>query len=355
MTKNVMSFLAVGILMLGCKDDPTVPPTPRTPESVVNGAYILNEGSFGVPNSARLSLYDIDLNVAHHDVFESANNGLHLGSTGDDMKFHNGMAYIVMSGSENIVVMQLSNHRLVRSATYGGDTPHDIVIDSVNDKAYVSRLFKNSLLVINLATLVVFDSINVGANPQGMVLSGSRLFVCNSGFGAGTTVTVVDTDGDSVVTTLNVSDGPAGGAIAPDGMVWIVCSGNAFGVPPTNGKVFIINPQTLSIEDSVSFAEGLWGSVTMAGNGFAYLIGVSSGSFYGGPIHRIEISSKSVTSSFITRTFYGMGYDESSGLLYLADAKEFQSNGEVVVYSADGDSLRAFPSQRGPSIIMFKH
>jgi len=353
MKRAVVILCSFFLASYGCKKDPTSPPTPPPPP-VVKGVYVLNEGNFGDPTGARLTLYDVNSDSTFRDVFEAANNGMHLGSLGDDMKLLDGKAYVLMSGSENIIVLSLSNHMILQSAFFPGAVPHDLLIDAARNRAYITRLFRASILVINLSTLSVIDSVSVGDNPQGMAMIGNQLYVCNSGYGSGRTVSVIDVGADSVNKTLTIGDGPANAAMAPDGKLWVSCTGNAFGMPATTGKVFIISPTLNNVTDSISFSENLWGSIAMGTDGHAYVIGVTSGSFYGGPIHRINAASKAVRLNFVGGTFYAVAVDKVTGDLYLADAKNFASDGEVRIYTKDGVLKKAFPAQRGPGVIAFK-
>jgi hypothetical protein len=108
------------------------------------------------------------------------------------------------------------------------------------------------------------------------------------------------------------------------------------------------------VEDSITFAENLWGSIAMGVDGYAYVLGVAPGSFYGGPLHRISITTGNVSLKFVDGVFYGMAVDDISGDLYLADAKNFSTNGEILIYAKDGTFKKRFPGQRGPSVIVFK-
>jgi hypothetical protein len=299
-------------------------------------------------------LYDLDRDTVYTDVYEAANNNAHLGSVGDDMRIVNGKGYIVMSGSENLNVIGLNNQMLLQTTNFPGAAPHDLLIDTGRDRAFVTRLYRSSVLVLNLSSLAVIDSISVGDNPQGLIVNGNNLFVCNSGYGLSKTVSVVDVNTDTVKKTLMLADGPTGAAIASDGRLWVTCTGNASGTPPTRGKVFVINTLTLAVEDSITFAENLWGSIVMGVDGYAYVLGVASGSFYGGPLHRISLTTRSVSLRFINGVFYGMAVDDISGDIYLADAKEFSTNGEVLIYTKEGTLKKRFAAQRGPSVITFK-
>jgi len=350
------STLSFGIwLVFACRENPSGPQQVVAPPSVLKAVYILNEGNFGDPTGARLSLYDIDRETVYTDIYEAANNNAHLGSIGDDMKIANGKAYIVMSGSENLNVIGLDNHMLLQTASFPGAAPHDLLIDAARNKAFVTRLYTSSILVLNLPTLAIIDSIRVGENPQGLALDGSNLFVCNSGYGASKTLTIVDARADTVRKTLTLADGPTNAVLAPGGKLWVACTGNAFGTPATRGKVFIINTSTLAVEDSITFTENLWGSIAMGVDGFVYILGVAPGSFYGGPLHRISLATKSVLLKFIDGVFYGIAVDDISGDLYLTDAKNFSTNGEVLVFSTTGTLKKRFAAQRGPSVIAFKH
>jgi len=342
-----------GAIAAGCSGDPASPVVPPVPP-LVRAVYVLNEGNFGDPAGARLSLYDITRDSVFRDVFESANGGRHLGSLGDDLALHRGRAYVLMSGSENLTVLDLATHREERTAAFPGDTPHDIVIDSTRGKIYLTRLFKGSLLVLDLATLSIRDSVRVGNNPQGMVLLGERLFVCNSGYGTDRRVSVVDVRADTLLATITVHDGPSAASPASDGRLWIACTGNASGTPPTKGRLVAVDPVTLAVVDSVLFTENLWGSIVAGESGTLYVLGVDGGSFYGGPVHRIRLSPRGISAGFIPGTFYALAYDEVGGEVYAASAYDFSRSGDVAVFGPDGVLRRRFGAQLGPGVIRFR-
>jgi DNA-binding beta-propeller fold protein YncE len=283
----------------------------------------------------------------YRDVYEAANSGAHLGSTGDDIKLYHGRAYMLMSHSENLVVISLENHLFLQSKTFSGSTPHDILIDSVRNRAYVSRLFKSSIYVVELTTLNVIDSVAVGENPQGMIVSNGDLYVCNSGFGEDRTVTVVDLNVDTVRTVIRVGDGPTNAAVAPDGKIWVACTGISYPPPTTPGKVFVINPSSRAVVDSIVFTENLGGAISI-GSAYAFVIGQSG-------LHRINLATKSVTLGFISGSFYALGVDGPSGDIYLTDARTFDVDGELQIYSSNGILKKRHFVQMLPGAIAFKH
>jgi hypothetical protein len=317
--------------------------------------YILNEGNFGDPVGARLSFFDLLTDSVYFDMFEGANGGAHLGSTGDDLALANGKLYAVMSGSENIVVMDTSSHMMIQNATLSGSTPHSLAVDELRGTMYVTQLFSGSVLALDLTTLTIELEIPTGLNPQAMIIVGDVLFVCNSGYGADKTVTAISTVTNSVIRNIIVGDGPTDAVLGADGNVWVVCTGNAFGTPPSNGSVHVINPIALQAVDSLLFTENLWGEMNVSGDGSIYLLGVTSGSFYGGPVHRILPASRAIDLIFIPGTFYSLGVDLGSGRLYAGDANDFLTDGEVSIYESDGTFVKSFPAQRGPGSIVFRY
>ena len=354
--KNVILACVFVAMFAGCKSNPVAPAAEVPAPLLTKGVYVLNEGDYSDPSGARLTVYDKEHDSTYQDVFEGANATQHLGSLGDDMKFYDGKAYILMSHSENLDVINLTDHHLQSAKTYAGATPHDLMIDSTRKKAFVTRLYKNSLLVLNLTTLDVVDSITVGSNPQGMLLAGSQLYVCNSGYGSDNSVSVIDASTDTVRKTIRVGDGPTSAVLASDGRIWVACTGNAFGTPSTKGGVFIINPATNSVQDSVIFDENLFGTIAAGSDGSVYVIGITSGSFSGGPVHRLVVATKAVTKNFIPGTYYGIAVDETTGDIYAADAKEFAAEGQVSIFKNDGTARTPgnFKTRRGPAVICFK-
>ncbi len=350
-----LRFLFLCVLSLyGCRNDPAGPGDPPVVPPVAKGVYILNEGDFNSVNDARLTLFDIERDSVFFDVFESANSGAHLGTVGDDMKFYNGRAYIVLSRSQNLVVMNLSNNRKEAEVFFPGSSVHDLLIDSVGNRLYLTRLFSQSVLVLNLSTLDILDTIMVGSSPQGMALANKKLFVCNSGYGSDSTLSVINTTTNDVITTLDVGDGPTQAAVAADGKVWVACTGNAFSAPPTTGTIFIIDPQTNSKVDSLLFTENLWGTISIGSDGYAYVIGVTPGSFYGGPVHRVSVATKSIATNFISGTYYGLAFEDVAREIYTADVKNFSGNGEARIYTNAGALRKSFAAQKGPAVFCFK-
>ncbi len=346
-------YVLMSILLVSCTKNPTGLEISETITPVAKGVYILHEGNYGDPSGARLALYDLTVDTVFTDVVEGANQGAHLGSTGDDMLLFRDRIYVLMSGSENIVVLSRNDHRVVQSAYFPGWVPHAMVIDSLRNRIYVTRLYKSSVMALDLTTLAVLDSAVVGANPQELVLAGDELFVCNSGYGSENTVSVLAVAPLQTRATVRVGAGPTGITQAGDGTLWVACTGNPYGTPAVPGSIYSINPITRVVKDSVLFSGPLWGSMCVGADGAGYFLGVSPGSYYGGPVHRIHLNTLVVTTMVVPGTFYALGVDRGSGDMYLADAKSFTTQGEVRSLTSTLAHKRTVPVQRGPAVFAF--
>ncbi len=337
----------------GCVKNPAEPEPVIPAIPAASGVYVLNEGNYGDVAGARLSLYLPESDTVYHSLFEDANGGAHLGSTGDDFALFRGKLYVLMSGSERLVILSATDHHLLQDTYFPGSTPHTMLIDSLRNTIYITRLYKNSVLFVNLLTLQVMDSISVGHNPQDLALANGKLYVCNSGYGEDNSVTVVNPDTRSVVSIVRVGAGPSGIVTGSDGKLWVACTGNAFGAPMIPGRVYRIDSGTDTVLDSVAFADPLSGTIAASSEGHLYVVG-SSASFFGGPIHRIAVASLGVTLNFVPGTFYGAGVDDATGDLYVADAKAFVTSGEVSIFAHNGVLKKKFIAERGPSLFVFK-
>lgn len=353
--KNLLPLALLPLLLLtSCTKDPSGPEDGGTAPSAAKGVYVLHEGNYGDAAGARLALYDLVRDSVSLDVVEGANSGQHLGSTGDDMFLYRDRLYILMSGSENLVVVSTTNHQIIQTAYFPGRVPHAMVLDSLRGRLYITELFRNSVIAVDLASLTVVDSAAVGANPQELLLSGTDLYVCNSGYGSDRTVSVLTLTPFAVTKTLTVGFGPTGIVRTTDGALMVACTGNAYAVPPVPGGLYRIDPAARSVTDSVVMTTPLWGTLAAGTNGDVLFLGTTAGSFYGGPVHRYHLASRTVTPSVVAGTYYALAVDGASGDLYVADAKGFVSPGEVAVYSSAFTVKKNLTVQRGPAVFAFK-
>lgn len=194
------------------------------------------------------------------------------------------LTFVVNSGSfpngDGARILKVPNSELYNVAMSGtqaipdtidlpnGSNPWDLEIDLGvwgANTGYLSALNDNQVYKIDLLSNVVLDTVDVGANPQGLLVQGNQLFVANSGFGANNTVSVVDLTTFTVSATITVHDNPQDLA-AYNGKIYTICSGS-FG--DSSGMVIAFDEQTHAVTDTFLIGNSP-GSLAISENGIGF-------------------------------------------------------------------------------------
>ncbi len=336
-------LLPVILLLVSCgSNEPDYTP----PENGKNGYLVINEGLYGQNNSS-LTFYDIDEDKVYQNVYAAANNGNDLGDTANDFAECRGKGFVVLDKSKKIEIIDLENFQslgFIDFTDYG--SPRNIVIyDSL--RAFVTTL-SNLVVEINPSAASVTNSIQVGDLPEDLVLHDEKLFVANSGFGQGNTVSVIDITSNSVIKEISVWKNPRFTA-ADENFVYVISTGEY--VPPGLGAVTKINPQTLTPEDTLFIEENPGKAEVIENNLFV---------IYGEGLAKISLDTFSITDSVfisgsevnsITNVIYSFAYDYDSERFLLGNPKDFTQNGEVVVFDKNRTELFRFQCGLNPGNI----
>jgi len=329
----------------GCVRDP-LSVAPVVPVPSAKGVYIVNQGNFGRGN-ATLSYFDLENFQVYNDVF-SAVNGKNLGDVGQSMVLWNGRGYILVNDSHKIEVIDLSTNVDVETIDLGaGASPRQMAF--VNDSlALVTDLYSATVLKVDVAKGSVAGAIPVGQNPEGIVLVAGKAFIANSGFGLGTSLSIIDLATLSPAGSIPVDENPIGMAVTPDGLVYALCAGayGGGGVPETFATIMVVDPRQDAVVDSISVG-GHASALAIGADGTAYVAGDNSVLAIDARIHRVR-------GVFVTGSFDGVGVEIVSGDVYLADAKQYVQPGTVYVYAANGILRTRFDVGIIPGAFAFK-
>jgi YVTN family beta-propeller protein len=346
--KRVLPVIFLSFVMSSCVKTPTSSVQYYVPSAVA--VYVLNQGNYGQGNST-LTAYYPDSNRAVTDVFKLANSRS-LGDLGNDIAISGNYAYMVINNSDKIEVMDPTTALSAGTVYFpSGTSPYRIAFYTPGNVAYVTDLYTNSVSVVNLSanTVISQDTITVGANPYGIAYANSQIFVANSGYGAGNSVSIIDASSRKVVKTITVGAGPT--EVEPDGAgnIWVACPGQ----PGTYGSIYIINSATDSVVDSINTGMQIpaFTGHTLAidtQNGAAYLIADSS-------VVKLDVSTRQIADKNLIRgSFYAISVDEATGNIYVTDAKDYKTNGVVYVYTSGGQyTNKSFAAGINPDGIAF--
>ncbi|MDH7514818.1 MAG: hypothetical protein QHI48_02925 [Bacteroidota bacterium] len=323
------------LLFPGCAPEETTGPPPPAP-AVLKGVLILNEGNFQRGN-ASLSLFLPDSGMMVNDVYQAL-TGKPLGDTGNSLTLHNGYLYIVVNGSNRVEVLELSSGRHVRTIDCPpGSSPRYIAFGS-DGYGYISNIYTNCLSIYDPATNEITGRIPVGNNPEQMLVHGNDLYVANSGFGNGNTVSVVDLSRAEVVKTLNVGDNPVWIERKNPSEALVLCAGayHDFADPndDTPGALYTIDLTTRSVIDSLTLG-GHPQRLTLDGAGHCYTVQQDG-------IQRVDLSAKRITERFISGRFSTVLFDVKRSLVYAADPLDYLQPGRFFVYDTLGRKLGTY-------------
>ena len=206
-----------------------------------NFVYILNEGSYQ-GNNATIDRYaPLENNGAgalYTDIF-AAQNGFALGDTGQDMIAYEGHLYVTVYGSSLLVKTDL-NGKQVASVSFSAEEGQPRNLLAEDGKIYVA-LYSGQVMRLDTASLAKEATVRVGANPEYLVEEGGKLYVTNSGWGTGTTMSVINLSTFTLEKDVTVDLNPEQ-LLACDGKIFVQSYGGAY--PDYTYPVRMYDPAT---------------------------------------------------------------------------------------------------------------
>lgn len=346
--RNVLiAVTTLALFFISCKKDDVNPGDTPAP---VAGVYVLNQGLYGA-NNTTLTFYDFSTGAATTDFYKNI-NGSGLGDTGNDMLIYGSKLYIVMNVSSYLEVAEAATARSLKKIEMKNPlsqplTPRSIVFYKNN--VFVS-CWDGSVQVIDTTTLEITGTIQVGANPEQMVVSGDNLYVANSGgitLDYDSTVSVIDLNTLTETSKIVVGTNPTTITADNSGNLYVGYAGNYNDIKPGLAKVSTSSNSVIKNSDTEVTGLHFY-------NNKLYAI---AGSFGAQKMSILSDADLAVSATFITdgtavTTPYGFGIDESNGDIYVTDAVDYQSPG--VVFCFDKTGKKKFSFSVNPGINPFK-
>ena len=213
------------------------------PIFVEKGVYVFNSGNQGKSIEGSLSFIDEKTETVTNDVFKIANNRS-LGSTVQDGVVLGNNLFVAVYESNTIEVVNkntLVSIAQIRPTAAQGKGPRDIVTDGKN--IYVS-MFSGHVLRIDPSTNTIDKTIQVGPNPEEMVVANGFLYVVNSdgmnynaGYANGKSVSKIALSTFTEEKKIAVGMNPTKIAADASGNVFALCMGDYGAVPSSLWKI----------------------------------------------------------------------------------------------------------------------
>ena len=315
------------------------------------GMYLLNEGNMG-SNKATIDYLDFSKGIYIRNIYGERNPNVikELGDVGNDIQVYGNRLYAVINCSHKVEVMDLHSCRRIGQI----DIPNCRYIRFHGDKAYISSYVGpvsidpnaqlGAIFEVDTATLRVTRKVTVGYQPEEFEIIGNHLYVANSGGYRApdydSTLSVVDLTDFRQVKKIPVCVNPHRVRKDQYNRLWITSRGDHKEVSqqlvcfqplhPTLYTLHHISPsEMVIIGDSMYYYGAHWSDETMS-NQITY--GVLNIQY---PITN--------TQSFITdgtekniKIPYGIQVNPYNGDIYITDAKNYVSSGQLYCYSREG-------------------
>ncbi len=310
-----------------------------------SGVFILNEGNFRSGNGS-LSFYSYDSAKIYNDLFLNINKRP-LGDVPNSIAIFGDMAYIMVNNSGKIEVV--NKNTLLSQATIDDlISPRNMAI-ATNSKAYVTSIYSDSIAIINMNNNSISGYINLRRTSEAIVVSGSKAYISN--WVGGNEIMVINIATDKVTDSIQVGTEPESMVLDKNGMLWVLCNGGWMRTTPA--EMNVINTSTNKVEKEIVFADKQASpsclNIDRNGETIYYL---------DGGVRKMNVNSSSLPSSPLIAEsdhyFYKLGINPSNTDIFVTDAADYQQKGLVLRYKSDGSLLSTLTADIIPGLMCFK-
>ncbi|HDO28199.1 MAG TPA: YncE family protein [Bacteroidetes bacterium] len=333
MKRLFILFIAVAIMAVSCKKDNN-----NTPDnSLGDGVFVLNQGNFNSAN-ASLSYFKPSGNTITNDLFFSVNH-VPLGDVAQSITSLGNTSYLVVNNSGLVYVIDNRTAKVLGSIT-GLSSPRYMLLINEN-KAYITDLYSTGITIINPSTYEITGTVDVGRTTEEIVMVGNKAFAANwSAFGQtvkNNKILVVDTQQDVFVDSIQVGVEPNSLVVDKDNNVWVLCSGGYDNEEyPTLWKIDALTHQTV---DTLTFAKLKSSPDNLNINGTGDMLYFLNKGVYQFSIDSTALPAEPFIKEQSNRHFSYLGIDPVSGDIYASDPLDYQLNGFIYRFKENGITL----------------
>ena len=340
--KKILLIIST-ILCATCTELSDVPPSNFT---FGGGALVLNEGNFSAGNGS-LSFYSYDSLKIYNDLF-SLSNGRPLGDVPNSIIIYQAKAYIVVNNSGKIEVIDNNTFKSTGTIT-GLDSPRNMAI--INDgKAYVTSLYSDSLAIVDLYSNSVSGHIGLGRSSEAIILAGNLVYVSN--WMQGNQIMVVNTLDNKVVDSIEVGIEPESMVIDRDYRLWVLCNG---GWQRENfAELNVINTITNNVEKKYVFPSLQDSPSCLKIDGFGQNLFFINKGVRQMDIYATSLPAYSLVVPEAGSNFNKIAINPVNSDILISDALDYMQNGYLHVYKNNGGFVSKHRTGIIPGAINFR-
>ena len=324
--KFTTSSLLASLLLLSISIFSACTPTDEKPFSDFSvGTFILCEGANG--GNGSVSFYNRSSKSIKNDIFATANSSTALGNTPISMTLYGKNIYIPLNNSDKLQIVD-ANTFLLQSNITGLSKPRyfeEVRRDKDGGQAYITEGatgVTGDIKVIDVSTKAILRTIALGGIPDKIIKVGAVSYILNKNEND-STVFIVDNVADTLYRTLKVAGAPNSFVRDANGDIWVICN-------PKASKSQLVKARFTN--DNVYFDIQSNASSIVADKSGYNLYYIANNKIWQKDLKNFGTNSPTLLEKqpFLTKP-NALGVDPTTGYLYVADAKDKTSNGQVYI------------------------
>lgn len=333
---SLLLFLCL-LLTWSCGDN-TEDTDELPPMDYTKGIYVVNRGmTQNTDQFGSITYVEREHDRCVKEIFRNTNLTHNLGNAVQSMHVHGEFGYIVSTNADRIDVVRMEDFRYLGSI-YGLKKPRYFMPVS-DTEAWVTQWgadgIDGSIAVIDLSTNSVVRTIPTRPGPEQMIRKDDVIYVANSGgFVLDSVITKIDIESETILKTIEVGLQPQSFQIDKNNALWVIARGFESFNETRDGQLSRLFNDEITNSFTVTHGAGN----LVINNAKDRLYYTMNDAVY---VHPIAQSSISIVS-FVNYPFVTIGIDPLTDNLIGADAKNFQSNGRIMVHSPSGEELKEF-------------
>lgn len=310
-----------------------------------DGVFIVNEGNFMAGNGS-LSFFSYDSLKLYNNVF-SAINDRPLGDVPNSMSLSAEKAYVVINNSGKVEVTDRNTLKST-SAITGLNSPRNILL--INSlKAYVSSMYSDKIAVLDLSTNTISGYIDIRRSTEAMVKAGNKVYVSN--WISGNEIIVINTLIDKVSDSIEVGNEPESMVLDKFNKLWVLCSGGYSGL--YYPELVSVNTTTDKIDKRIPFLSKTIYPTSLQINKTRDTVYYIEGSLWKMSVLANSLPAKPFVRSD-GRLFYKLGVDPVNGQIFATNAVDYQQKGFVLRIRQNGSFIDSAKADIIPGALCFK-
>lgn len=345
--KNQLRALALIFLLFACDESGKERPL----GAYDTGILIINEGAFGA-NDGEIFHIDPANGTMKENIFEVENNRPFAGLL-EDVVFEEDRLYLV-ANTGKVEIVNPGDFKSIGAVIGNLDQPRSLATARgklfISDYGPYDASFNTPdsyvAVVSGLDGGIVKKTIEVSSKPEDLFTVGKYVFVAGSEEGK---IEIIDADTESLIKTIEIKGRPVQ-FFEQRGDLWVY----SYDSEKIYFHSFYLNELTRKEVREVQLSDAT-SRITFGEDDRIYILTSSGWPEYNDGIATYSIYDPILIAGWKTGSgFYGIGYDKVRQEIYLANAKGFQGNGEVTIFSKSGAELKKMEVGRGPSGFVFR-